>query len=495
MNNVFDIAQDALFGDPVGSRINPNKSRLLDAFEAVQNEIIGLQNPPVHSIIQSIINGLGPNPYNFESLVKDENAQLGYVLTREGPGSGNVTQSGVEIGPAERIYTLHVFNASDEEAYITAHIKGLRNQGPMRRSKTANQEVGHQGLSREKSEGVKITFWSSANDSIIDAENHVVRFDVEDDPSDAENLLISNVQIFKVWPGNDGNGNTTPFVSKDGKFLFVEQADNVNGMVRVFRISDLVDGGPGDYSVDTHILEVPFDTVHNTDRRVQDLTFDGQYLYVLASASAAPDAALAQIDLAGNAKILPLDVGKTLSESDGAGTFYEPESIFFANVDGVERMALLVASGDPGARVTRVFYLDTPPIQNESWVDDLYLSDDDTSGNTGVETYPTLFTRNGKAVTFTFSENNVDTTGLTGSQNFYLRGFSQMPANNTAFVFSTSQFNYDDDTVQAAAVLSPTTGAMRVQESKDSAGSGTSNVGHIATGVTDLLVSGTYIIE
>ena len=407
----------------------------------------------------------GYSPINFEAVVSDSRAFNAYTLLKTGAaGANNVTQSFVEHELEQAVYTLHVQNASDEAAYLIKYQKAVGQTLTPDRISAGSEIVGHQGLGIEYRADGSIGFWSSANDSLPDPENHAVRFQAIDDPGNSDGLIIQNTEIYKLFPGNLGLGNTTPTVSWDGSMLIAEQAGDTTGTVRVFDLAGLIEGGPGDYS-DRNDLFTEFDVseVFSPTRRLQDLECDGQYIYMLASASSSIDARIAKYTLGGTlVSMFDVRAGISLAATDGSGTHYEPESLAKIIVDGQERLGLLVASGDTGARVNRVFYLDWSGNAQDFIeylnVESLIASSETSRGAGSIwraENYLYLEVDAGSAATDITTAAGVELSFQPKRKEFPLRAFGALGNDVSDTVIAQSVFDRANETSGATVIFEP----------------------------------------
>ena len=303
----------------------------------------------------------------FSSIISSDLAVARFELTRQGRGSGNVVQGACEVQSENALYTVHR-RGKPEQVFINKYnLSGPVVQTSYRWTKNGSFALGHQGISVENSvEGVH--FWTSASRSYPNGANYVIRFEIKEDENDPQNLLVKNLEYFKVWAGKRGGGSTTPTVSSDGKFLIVKLYDkSTNSIthVRGLSLKALILGGSGDYTDDVYTT-----FAFSTDKKLitgkgyplQAMASDGKHIYMVSGFgnNGAP-VRLAKYDFQGNliGYTANLRTGRSMSERDGKGprTKYEPEGLYISTLNNNQRLALVIASGDKGARVARVWYL------------------------------------------------------------------------------------------------------------------------------------------
>lgn len=298
---------------------------------------------------------------SFADICNTSDAIGRYLLTRAGSGSGNVCQSMAMDSATGKFFTLHDY--SDTAVINQFWEYDLATQTAARWTKTPSTVVGHQGLAIEYNSGAR-RFWSSANYAITNSAGKVVRFSVTDDGSDAQNLLIADTQTYTLF-NKTGNGSTTPTISTCGRWLVArcyEDADTIR--FAVWELSALISGGAGDYS-SAYKYSFTVDGFYDpTNYPLQGLACDGAFIYAIAGYGDATgtyaDKRFGRFSLDGAKQEVfgAFSVGRADAIADG-GTpaHYEPEGLFFQDINGVKVLSLLVASGASGARVARVWSL------------------------------------------------------------------------------------------------------------------------------------------
>ena len=289
------------------------------------------------------------------NLINNEDAALyRYDLTTQGSGSGNVIQ-GFAIDPFKNeLFSHHVTGDNSVFNLFAAH--GEKSQTSTHYNSTSLSTIGHQGFSISWDESGQRWFWTSANESISDYQNKVTRFQIE--IGSGTELVISNIQHLQLYSGTS-SGHCTPAVSIDGRYLISETVQNNIEYVRVFDLNELNDGGVGDYS-DKAIYEFSFDYASSDDYPLQSMACDSSYIYIFfGDGDMANDNYVKIYTIDGKLihTINDFIIGKTLAQTDGDGLTYEQEGVGWVWNNGKPYLAAQIASGNSGARVSRIFAL------------------------------------------------------------------------------------------------------------------------------------------
>jgi hypothetical protein len=285
-----------------------------------------------------------------------------FILTKRGSGAGNVTQSFAVRYSTRDAFTMHDYAGAT--VFTQFDPMGAATQTGVRWTKTPSNVVGHQGLSLEQRFDGTSRFWSSANYDVSDGKGKVVRFSITADALDSENLLVSDLETYVLYDYATGDGSTSPTVSPDGRFLTAKVYMNATTIrITTWLLKTLSDGGPGDYT-DQYVHQFDVAGLYDsTNYPLQGLANDGAFIYALcgytSSAGDTRNKRLAKFSLDGVFSSVndKFQVGLSEALSDGTGGHYEPESLFIADVGGRPCLACIICSGEPRARVTRVFYL------------------------------------------------------------------------------------------------------------------------------------------
>lgn len=277
-------------------------------------------------------------------------------LIRQGQAAGAVVQAAVWDDAARYIYTHHV----------TAAGLGVINRFPTSKfgpgvTLTSNaysspcKYVGHQGLGLEYQDDGSVKLWSSmgyksnVGDEIYCPGAKAIRFDP---PTSAGQDISSSVEIFNLFPEtSDFSQSTTVCTSYSGRYLIAKRnASNNNFEIRVFKTSDFTEAG--DYQ--NKYLHAFFvnATCDNADGSVsagfQGMACDDSYIYILAPQTQYDNKhSIYVLDMSGNVvdEFRNLSLGKEWGKDAGT-TYYEPESIFFANINGAPQLVIQIATGD-----------------------------------------------------------------------------------------------------------------------------------------------------
>lgn len=296
------------------------------------------------------------------SLLRDARGSVSratFVLTQT-TGLQSFTMD--EVG--SKVYTMHV-SGTPEVSYVSQYAMspGSATLAAAGISNSSAQ-LGHQGLTLEYRNNGTVKLWGAVR---YDATNYpnghrqVIRFDYNGNAAD-----IANVQAYTLFGAEFAyTGNATlPAISYDQRFLLaVGRKSSRDFYVRVFDLAALVAGGAGDYSalalhewqIDADILA---DDAGAAFTPVQGIACDGELVYVLSGNSSTNGKRIHAYTLDGVRvqRQDNLSVGLTSAQGDGAGNIYEPEgmAVYRPNA-GHPTLALLIVSGNTGAKVNRVW--------------------------------------------------------------------------------------------------------------------------------------------
>lgn len=134
--------------------------------------------------------------------------------------------------------------------------------------------VGHQGLAIEYlTTGIKL--WATSN---VDR-RAVTRFDYQKD------VAISGGEEYRLFPNTTFKNSiqTTPCISFDNKYLIAQgqRTNDLTTTIRVFELSKLINGGPGDYT-QAWLYEFDMPGLVDASNPVQGLASCGSYVYAVA---------------------------------------------------------------------------------------------------------------------------------------------------------------------------------------------------------------------
>ena len=280
--------------------------------------------------------------------MNDSNSYNTKILNRIGTSNGNVVQGFCIDKKNNALYTIHVsttFVPGEEWAVINK----FRNESSLisnaTHSTAPSNILGHQGISIQYFND-EIKFWGSANHQVTNSGTKAIRFKINDIISDAGNSTITDIEEFKLFPYT-GGGSTTPTVSSCGRYLVVEK----NNLIRVFDINIFTTAG--DYSNKCiHEFRVP------EYGALQGLACDGNFIYILQGYdNPNENVYLSTYTLDGKliSKNTNFNIGLTNSLQDGTGLLHEPEGLCIANINSVDSLLMIVASGGATSRTARVY--------------------------------------------------------------------------------------------------------------------------------------------
>jgi hypothetical protein len=307
--------------------------------------------------------GVPPVPPST-SLLRDARGSLSratFVLTKvEGLQSFTVDEVGAKV------YAMHLTGSGATEVSYVSQYAMSPGSAALAAAGTSNgsAQLGHQGLSLEYRNNGTVKLWGAVRYEATNFPNghrQAIRFDYNGDAAD-----IANVQAYTLFGAEFSyTGNASlPTVSYDQRFLVaIGRKGSRDFYVRVFDLATLVAGGAGDYST-RYLYEWNIDTDILTDDAggaftpVQSIACDGEMVYVLSGNSSTNGKRIHAYTIDG-VRVQRQDncsVGLTQAQADGAGTFYEPECLAVYRPDSSHpTLALLIVSGNSGARVNRVW--------------------------------------------------------------------------------------------------------------------------------------------
>ena len=120
------------------------------------------------------------------------------------------------------------------------------------------------------------------------------------------------------------------------------------------------------------------------------------------------------------------------------------------------------------------------------------IADATTGGNQG-STHTLYGERLGRTVNYSLDLRNIDTTGLTATNNLYAQGISRLPRFDVPASTYFTSIDVEATTVQMTAFVD-NGGYIRFQESRDNTGAATMNVEAVTSGTSDIVISGSYQI-
>lgn len=445
---------------------------------------------------RDIATGTRTSSHPSMSVLNVEGAALErFDLTKQGTGSGNVIQ-GFAVDPyLGELYTIH--DTSSTGVLNKFEADGVHTQTSSRWNSTPTATIGHQQLDICWDKDGTRWFWTAENYAITNATRYVKRFQVADGAG--TELTISNQEQFKVW-GDDvsGTGSATTAISLDGKYLVTEHsgAGDTN-RVRVFDLPAMMLGGVGDYST-AAMFEWTFE-LNTTTYPLQGMACDGSTVYIFTgNIATGPTLKVFAYTLDGTLiqEIDDFTVGETDARADDTGTdAYEMEGAGWIWHGGQPFLAVIIASGDSGSRVNRIwafgaklpvtsFGSGNRPAFLSSGTNDFatvdgqvvrfghynqptdtftegaaisasnqfnftpvsgtwtpVISDATTGGNLGTATVTDAVYRNIGGMIFAKCRlTNISTAGMTGGNNLYVQGLPVASENASDGIMSFSDF-------------------------------------------------------
>ncbi|RII75922.1 phage baseplate protein [Pseudomonas monteilii] len=217
-------------------------------------------------------------------------------------------------------------------------------------SNPVNDVVGHQGLGIEYIAGDEVRLWSTYQKDF----RQVVRF------SYSEGQPVGDVEVFRLF-GNDFKTyvSATPAISTDQKYLIAagRKKDTGAQVIRVWKLSDLVNGGVGDYS-QRWVYEWGVEDLIDSQHPLQGIASDGRRVWIVAGNSnidVSKHLAVYTLDGQTIDKNLDVELGQDQARIDGAGREFEPEGLALINEGGKLYLCVGVVSGDKGFRQVRIY--------------------------------------------------------------------------------------------------------------------------------------------
>ncbi len=304
---------------------------------------------------------------DFTEFSRGGGALLAANFVRKGDNPGNVVQGAVVDSVNRYLYTLHL--AASGQAVIN-RFPFTKLGGALKIDSTAystkSNYVGNQGLGIEYRSGGTIKLWGSVawnnvgTASITSRGTKAVRFNP---PTGNGTNVDSGIEVFNLFPEVANSSQaTTVCVSYSGKYLVAKY--NLSGYqfkVRIFKILDFTSAG--DYSnkfIHEFTAEFTHDTGSGVERALQGIACDDRFIYFLAGGIGVNVGHTIYVyDMYGNEvdEYRDVSVGKEIGEDVGT-TYYEPESLFFTEINGCPRLCLQIATGDTqGQRLCHVIAL------------------------------------------------------------------------------------------------------------------------------------------
>lgn len=286
--------------------------------------------------------------------VYDANAGLFfYAASLSGPGGKSIgVQSFAFDERTRNIYTLQLNGVSNDNMSTINRfsLDGEIQQNSAGYSTPVSSEVGHQGLGLEYLEGSAFRLWTTGHANSRQA----VRYSYTDGGP------LADIEVYTLF-GSDFKSNTscTPTISHGQSLLvaYGTRTGGTNTTVRIWRLADVVDGGPGDYS-GSWLYEWDTQGLVDSDHPTQGIASDGQVVWLLAGNNNINlGKRLQEYTIEGTLISSDEDfqTGRRQALLDGAGVVYEPEGLaVLGNGPGLT-LCVGVISGDLGTRFARIY--------------------------------------------------------------------------------------------------------------------------------------------
>lgn len=429
-----------------------------------------------------------------------EYAKVLYNVRRTGLGKDNVVQDFVYDFANDVYYTLNASGVGANQIHVLNKHTDVRNiDGVAESSTLGDGDLGHQGLSIQPDplDPSNPYIWTSAGrTAFTDGENYALRCKY------VAGGYVEDKQYFKLFNVGQGQGSVSTCISSCGTYLVAElQTINYEeNLIRVFDFEKIKEGGSGDYSQEGSFLyefAVPSELI-SFELPLQALQCDGEFIYVFTG-NGDPDFPVKMVKMnmrGGNPVVRDnVKIGRAEALLDGSGLQYEPEGAAWVKHKSGLKLGLLIASGDVGARINRIWVLGVGAEDahyEEKYTDIISFRDEAGGGNVSPKTYDVEFYRVGNRVSFSFNFSNIVRDNLSVGKNLYATGFRYLPDVDTVLNMASSGLTLEENTIITSAVLD-SSGYMGVILSKAGAGSALMNVEALSdANTTDMLVSGVY---
>ncbi|MGP9558238.1 hypothetical protein [Psychrobacter sp. AOP7-A1-24] len=315
------------------------------------------------------INGLQPSylkaveraqGFDVQELGGDKNSFDRYLLSMQGEGSETVIPQDFTIdNKSDELFTSYVIN-DPEQCVINKFNATRATQTAKRWLKNPSLEIGHQGLSVCYDGDGERWFAHSAGPSISNKGAKVVLFQIEDDPSDSEGLLIKNLREVKVFT-TTSNQHCTCTTSLNSRYLIAKlYMPNNKVLFRVFDLQYIL----GNKLIVDFANEYMSEFIADMDYSyysLQSIACDNNVIYIFHGAGRydTPNSVrVAVYDMIGvELYNKPFDVGRDKSYQDGSSNFYEVEGAGWAYVGNEPCLAVQVVSGFGTGRKCRIYQM------------------------------------------------------------------------------------------------------------------------------------------
>jgi hypothetical protein len=487
----------------------------------------------------SALTGLpaGPKAHHSLSVINASQAALQrFNLTTQGAGSGNVVQGFASDPYTNELYTLHVTGSPDTCVLNKFEADGARIQTSYRYNSTPLTTLGHQELDISWDKDGARWFWTGENEAVTNQARYIKRFQIAD--GSGTELTVSNLQQFQVFTDAETTGGETgsasTCISLDGRYLVTEYSGSDTNRVKVFKTATLMNGGAGDYSTQ-QVYSWTFD-LNTSDYPLQSMACDGSYVYIFTGNITTGNTLKVFVYTVKGQFVEEIDdftVGETEAQGDGAGTAYEIEGAGWIWHGGQPMLSCSIASGNSGSRVNRIWVLGgkvsvtaygdgNKPAFISQGSNDLAVPDGEalrlghyngatdtftegasinssnqleftpvsgtwtasifdaaSGGNASSTTDTAQYSKIGNMVWINLSLPNINISGMTSGNNFYIRGHGFTPTESAVFGTPVvSDFDLATGDFNVVAEIG-TDGNITLREIQDSAVNTIANVSQI----------------
>ncbi len=434
----------------------------------------------------------------FRALNYSDAGYQRFNLTRQGTDATKVAQGFASDPYTGELYVIQPTNADPETHVINKYdSNGNVVQTSSRYNSTPVSTIGKQQLDVSWDKDGNRWFWTAENESVSEYAKYVKRFQISD--GSGTELVISNPGQYQLFSDDEITGldvgSATPCVSLDGRYLIAEYSGSSTKRIKVFSLPDLLDGGPGDYS-NSAIYNWTF-TFTNNNTAIQGMASDGDYLYIFIGKNNNGDSNLKVLVYTITGELIQdfddFTIGESVAIADSTPYLYEFEGAGWLWRDGVPFLAVGIASGAVGSRKFRLWTLGGGMIKDEpegTWT--VTVEDSSSSGNVSPTTATGQYVKMGNMVWINFNITDIDITGMTGSNNAYIKGAPFTPP-QSAVLGSIVENDYDlpADAFNVVAEIG-TDGQITLREVRDDAVNVITNVSQIDG--ADIRVSGWFKI-
>ena len=428
------------------------------------------------------IRGKGAAAHPGLSVINNVDGALQrYNLTRQGTASGNVSQGFAHDPYKNELYEVHVDHNANPEKTIIEKFSGT---GPVAQTSTRNTkgagstdqtDLGHQELEIAWDSTGTRWFFQSDHDNVSDNAKAILRFKISDDDSDSTKINIDDRQRIIVHSDSavsyDQTQHINPCISLDGKWLITELVEAANTTtIRVFDANEVMDAAnAGTFDVkDTEKFKWEIPKSYSS-APLQAMASDGAYLYIFSGDKADDTGVITDSTVTNNTidvytihgdlvKVFSdVKIGRAEAATDGDGEKYEVEGAGWVWHQGQVFLSTLITSGNPGSRVNRIWLFGgnifhpatgggannmAALVESGTWTPTFHDTSDNQTAGSSVVSGSNNYVKMGPMVWIQLNVENAAMTGLTGSNNFIIKGLPYTVAHR-APLGSTLTNNYD----------------------------------------------------